>query len=90
MSYDDQGARVSSKRKPRPDGRIPVPITLSAEDYEFICSCIRTSDARSVDQLIAAALAAFREHLLAFIDQHADEPLRTSELKCSVTYHWTV
>ena len=81
---------MPSKRRPTPDGRIPVAITLSADDYQFICSCIRENDQQSVDELIAAALAACREHLLAFMEWADNEPSSTRGLKCTVTYCWTL
>ncbi len=81
---------MPSRRRPTPDGRIPVAITLSADDYQFMCSCIRANDSQSVDELIAAALATFREHLLAFMEWADDEAFSTRGLKCSVTYRWTV
>jgi len=81
---------VPPKHRPAPNGRIPVAITVTAEDYQFICSCIRRNDGQSFDELIAAALATFREHLLAFMECADDRAVPTRGLTCSVTYRWTV
>ena len=81
---------MPSKRRPTSDGRIPMTITLSADDYQFIRNCVRANDRQSVDELIAAALAAFREHLLAFMEWPDNGARSTSGLRCSVTYRWTL
>jgi hypothetical protein len=52
--------------------RIPLTITLSAEHYGFIESCVCMKEFHSVDQFFDAALTLYRKHVQA-VNAYADE-----------------
>ena len=52
--------------------RIPLTITLDAENYAFIESCVSLKEFDSVDKLFNAALVVYRRHLQA-LNRYAEE-----------------
>lgn len=67
--------------------RIPLTITLSANDLAFIESCVSLKTFHSVDDFFAAALGHYRRHihaLNAYAEDQAHKGLTRSEILASV------
>jgi hypothetical protein len=62
----------SARSKSSASARLPLTITLTAKNFEFIESCVDLKEFRSIDELFDAALAFYRRHVHA-LNAYADE-----------------
>ena len=77
----------STKSAHRGAQRIPLTITLSATDLEFVESCVSLKEFNSVDQFFAAALAHYRRHVHAvntYAEDQAHKGLTRAEIFAAI------
>jgi hypothetical protein len=85
-----QRAKSARRRSRR---RIPLTITLDANNYDFVESCAALKAFRSVDELFDAALTIYQQHtraLLAYTEMQSDKGLTRDEIlrsiKCEILF----